>query len=106
MTGDELRDLIMTCKQALEINRQLIDQQTINLVREFMEELNKQGLPQQYIDNHPVYGAGPDTIINGVKAALDFEEKLIAKPGEVLIKILDHIKDRTLMLGMLARMMS
>lgn len=114
MTSKELHDALVLTKQGLESNKQVMQPELLELLKAFIAELRKQPstivAAQNVAALAPTYGKLPqefslDKFLTGLSNVLNVEEKLIGKEGDTVIRLLDGLSNRSILLSIIARFM-
>ena len=117
MSGDDLKQLLDTVKLGLIANKQVMRPDLLNDLKEFVNELRGQPssdtIHQAYARAIAKKRIGSvnadiniDSILQGISQALDVEERMIGESGSTLIKVLNVLEDRTILLALAARFLN
>ena len=115
MSGDELKQLLDTVKLSLIANKTVVTPNLLNDLKEFVNELRGQPASTPHEAWAKVQSKRPagvvgdiniDGILAGISQALDVEARMIGDQGSLIIKILNALQERTILLAIAARLIN
>jgi hypothetical protein len=107
MTGNELRDTLVDSEELLRLNKQVVNKDMLDLAKSLLDEFrNNPLLRTASVSNMKISGdIDIDRILNVIEAAIKAEYKLVGETGDRLTEVCGRLKNRPILLGMIARIL-